>query len=193
MLSKKVISAVLVAGMLAATTSTPALADGPRGGGYHGNDGAGIFAGVLGALVIGSLIANASSPAPTTTYYVPQTTYYPPQPSYSQSSYSQSSSGPVEGRDFIYSTPSDSSQTQGDSAATTTTVYTAPQTVVYTTPAPVYYSPAPVYYSPSPYYYDPFFWPTVDLFIGGAYWFGGHGGGHGGWHGGGRGGFRGGH
>lgn len=70
---KKTLIPLLAAGVLAASVSNPALAGG------RGN-GAAIAAGILGAVVVGSLLAN-SQPA----YAAPQPQpYYPPQayPSY---------------------------------------------------------------------------------------------------------------
>jgi hypothetical protein len=82
MASKKIISSLVIAGVLAASVSTAALADDHRGRG-HGN-GAAIAAGILGAVVIGSLIANSQpSYAAPQPYYQPQPqpyTYYEPQP-----------------------------------------------------------------------------------------------------------------
>jgi hypothetical protein len=84
MASKKIISSLLIAGVLAASVSTAALADDHRGRG-RGN-GAAIAAGILGAVVIGSLIANSQpSYAAPQPYYQPQPqpqpyTYYEPQP-----------------------------------------------------------------------------------------------------------------
>jgi hypothetical protein len=84
MRSKTLISTIALTGMLAASLSTSAHADGGwRGGhgghgGHHGgrggNNGAAVVAGVLGALVVGSIIANAAS-APS---YAPPQAYYPP-------------------------------------------------------------------------------------------------------------------
>lgn len=76
MVSKKIISSLVIAGVLAASVSTAAVA------GDHRGNGAAIAAGILGAVVIGSLIANSqptyAAPQP---YYQPQPqTYYPPQP-----------------------------------------------------------------------------------------------------------------
>lgn len=88
MRSKTLISTIAAAGVLAASLSSPALADGGRHhgngghrghGGHGGNNGAAVVAGVLGALVVGSLIANATA-APS--YAPPQTYYQPPAPTY---------------------------------------------------------------------------------------------------------------
>jgi hypothetical protein len=94
MASKKIISSLVIAGVLAASVSTAALADDHRN--HGGGNGVAIAAGILGAVVIGSLIANSqpanAAPQP---YYQPQPqpypyyeaqpqTYYPPQPVYSQ-------------------------------------------------------------------------------------------------------------
>lgn len=100
MRSKTLISAIAAAGLLAASLSNPALADGGRyhgNGGYrghggHGNNGAAVVAGVLGALVVGSMIASANAapsyappqtyyqPPPAPTYYEAPRTYYQPAP-----------------------------------------------------------------------------------------------------------------
>ena len=83
MRSKTLISSIAAAGVLAASLSVPAHADGGRHhgghrghGGHGGGNGAAVVAGVLGALVVGSIIANATA-APS---YAPPQTYYPPQP-----------------------------------------------------------------------------------------------------------------
>ena len=97
MRSKTLISTIAAAGLLAASLSSPALADGGRyhgngghgsHGGHGGNNGAAVVAGVLGALVVGSIIANASAPSyapptyyqppPAPTYYEAPRTYYQP-------------------------------------------------------------------------------------------------------------------
>lgn len=117
MRSKTLISTIAAAGLLAASLSSPALADGGRhhgnGGGHRGhgghsghggNNGAAVVAGVLGALVVGSIIANATA-APS---YAPPRTYYQPPPA--------------------------------------PTYYEAPRTYYQPAPPPqVYYQPAPVY------------------------------------------------
>jgi hypothetical protein len=103
MRSKTLISTI-AAGLLAASLSSPALADGGRyhgnggyrghggHGGHGGNNGAAVVAGVLGALVVGSIIANANAapsyappqtyyqPPPAPTYYEAPRTYYQPAP-----------------------------------------------------------------------------------------------------------------
>lgn len=101
MRSKTLISTIAAAALLAASLSSPALADGGRHhgngghrghGGHGGNNGAAVVAGVLGALVVGSLIANATAapsyappqtyyqPPPAPTYYEAPRTYYQPAP-----------------------------------------------------------------------------------------------------------------
>lgn len=76
----KTIASLLIAGVLAASVSTSALAGdrGHRGHRNGGGNGAAIAAGILGAVVVGSLIANSqpvyAAPQP---YYAP-----PPQPVY---------------------------------------------------------------------------------------------------------------
>ena len=72
MIDKKTLASLLVVGALAASVSSPALAGG------RGGDGAAIAAGILGGVVIGSLIANSQ---PTYVAPAPQP-YYPPQPVY---------------------------------------------------------------------------------------------------------------
>ena len=94
MRSKTLISTIVLAGMLATSLSTSAYADGGRhrghgghGGGHRGN-GVAIAAGVLGALAIGSIIANANAApvysAPPTYYPPPAPTYYEAPPQYYQ-------------------------------------------------------------------------------------------------------------
>jgi hypothetical protein len=78
MQSKTFVSAIAATALFAATL-TPAHAEGRWEHGHgrhgdHGNNGAAIVAGVLGALVIGSVIANAAS-APS---YAPPQVYVPP-------------------------------------------------------------------------------------------------------------------
>ncbi len=75
MRSKTLISTIALAGVLATSLSTSAYADGGRHRG-GGNNGVAIAAGVLGALAIGSIIANANA-GPV---YAPAPTYYQPQP-----------------------------------------------------------------------------------------------------------------
>ncbi|WP_081801482.1 hypothetical protein [Herminiimonas sp. CN] len=84
MTRNKIISSLVIIGVLAASVSSAALADDHRN--HDRGNGAAIVAGVLGAVVIGSLIAN-SQPAyaapqpyyqPQPYYEVPAQTYYPP-------------------------------------------------------------------------------------------------------------------
>ncbi len=76
MTMKKTLIPLLAAGVLATAVSSPALA----GGRGHGN-GAAIAAGILGAVVVGSLIANSANAQPV--YVAPQPVYVPPpQPVY---------------------------------------------------------------------------------------------------------------
>lgn len=79
MIGKKSLAGLLIVGVMASSVSTSAFA---RGG---GGDGFGIVAGVLGAVAVGSIIANS---APRPVYYdapPPQQYYYgPPQPVYYQ-------------------------------------------------------------------------------------------------------------
>lgn len=89
MRSKTLISTIVLAGVLATSMSTSAFADGGRRG-HGGNNGVAIAAGVLGALAIGSIIANAnagpvySAPTyyqqPAQTYYEAPQQYYQPAP-----------------------------------------------------------------------------------------------------------------
>ena len=121
MRSKTLISSIAAAGVLAASLSGAAQAEGGRHhgghrghgghGGHGGSNGAAVVAGVLGALVVGSIIANATA-APS---YAPPQTYYPPQPQ--PQSY--------------YEAPRQ---------------YYQPPAQVYYQPAP----PPPVYYQPRP-------------------------------------------
>lgn len=76
MAGKKGWATLLIVGALTATVSTSALADGYRGHGGGGN-GFAIAAGILGAVAVGSLIANAAQPAPV---YAAPPQYYPPAP-----------------------------------------------------------------------------------------------------------------
>jgi hypothetical protein len=101
MRSKTLISTIAASALLAASLSGAAHADGGRyhgnggyrgHGGHGGNNGAAVVAGVLGALVVGSIIANANSapsyappqtyyqPPPAPTYYEAPRTYYQPSP-----------------------------------------------------------------------------------------------------------------
>ena len=116
MINSKTVSALVIAGVFAASASMPAYA-----GGYY-SDGA-IAAGVLGAVLVGSAIANNNrNYAPAPTYYAPQQSYYSaPQQSYYEAPQAT-----------YYQVPQ-------------TTYYQAPQT--YYAPAPVYYEP-PVRYAP---------------------------------------------
>lgn len=75
MASKKIVSALLIVGVLASSVSTAALADDHRN--HDRGNGVAIAAGILGAVVIGSLIANSQS-----VYAAPQPQYYQPQPYY---------------------------------------------------------------------------------------------------------------
>ncbi len=88
MISKKIIPALLVTAVLAASVSTSASAH-DRGG-----NGLAIAAGIIGAVAVGSMIANANSgpvyapqpvyqQAPQPVYYqAPQQVYYQPAPVY---------------------------------------------------------------------------------------------------------------
>ncbi len=90
MRSKTLISTIVLAGVLATSMSTSAFAEGGRHRGHGGNNGVAIAAGVLGALAIGSIIANAnagpvySAPSyyqqPAQTYYEAPQQYYQPAP-----------------------------------------------------------------------------------------------------------------
>lgn len=89
MASKKIVSALLIVGVLASSVSTAALADDHRN--HDRGNGVAIAAGILGAVVIGSLIANSQPvyAAPQPQYYQPepyyppeQQVYYQPQPQY---------------------------------------------------------------------------------------------------------------
>ena len=90
MITKKILPALLITAVLAASVSTSASAH-DRGG----NNGLAIAAGIIGAVAIGSMIANANSgpsyappqqvyqPAPQPVYYeAPQQVYYQPAPVY---------------------------------------------------------------------------------------------------------------
>ena len=94
MAGNKIISSVIIVGVLAASVSTSALADDYRGN-RHGN-GAAIVAGILGAVVIGSLIADSQPAyAAPQSYYQPQAqpySYYDAQP---QAYYPQQAVQPV--------------------------------------------------------------------------------------------------
>lgn len=90
MRSKTLVSTIVLAGVLATSLSTPAFADGGRHRGQGGNNGVAIVAGVLGALAIGSIIANANAgpvyqapnyyQQPAQTYYEAPQQYYQPAP-----------------------------------------------------------------------------------------------------------------
>jgi len=82
-MSNKLISSLVIAGVLATTLSSAALAGDHRSN--NGGNGAAIAAGILGAVVIGSIIANsqpsyASAPQPYPVYQAPPQVYYPPAP-----------------------------------------------------------------------------------------------------------------
>ena len=122
MRSKTLVSTIALAGVLAASLSTSAYADGGRHRGHGGHGGKGgngvaIVAGVLGALAIGSVIASANA-APV---YSPPPAYYPPPP---------------PARSYYEAPPQ----------------YYQPAPQYYQpAPQPqVYYQPAPVYYQPQP-------------------------------------------
>ncbi len=78
MVNKKGLSVLLIAGVLASSVSTAAFAEGHRGG---GGDGVAIAAGILGAVVVGSLIANSVQQP---VYQQPQPYYAPPPQAYYQ-------------------------------------------------------------------------------------------------------------
>jgi hypothetical protein len=90
MRSKTLISTIVLAGVLATSLSSSAYADGGRHRGHGGNGGNGfaIAAGVLGALAIGSVIANANAApvysAPPAYYPPPAQSYYEAPPQYYQ-------------------------------------------------------------------------------------------------------------
>jgi hypothetical protein len=93
MISKKAFSVLVIAGVLASSVSTSAFAEG-----HHGMDrGTAVALGVLGGIVVGSIVASNnntapvysapvySAPAPVysqpqTYYQAPQQVYYQPQP-----------------------------------------------------------------------------------------------------------------
>jgi len=92
MINKKILPALLITAVLAASVSTSASARD-----HGGNNGLAIAAGIIGAVAVGSLIANANSgpsyappqqvyyqPAPQPVYYqpAPQQVYYQPAPVY---------------------------------------------------------------------------------------------------------------
>jgi hypothetical protein len=85
MATTRLISSLALAGVLAASVSTAAVADDHRGHrGSSGNSDA-IALGILGVVVLGSLIANSqqSAPPPQPVYVAPQPQpqpYYAPQP-----------------------------------------------------------------------------------------------------------------
>jgi hypothetical protein len=76
--SKTLISTIALAGVLATSMSNSAYADGGHRG-HGGDNGIAIAAGVLGALAIGSIIANANA---SPVYPAPQPYYQPPAPTY---------------------------------------------------------------------------------------------------------------
>jgi hypothetical protein len=85
MATKKVVSSLVILGVLAASVSTAALADDHRS--HDRGNGALIAAGIITAVVIGTMIANSNSePAPQAYVqqpppnYGPPQAYYPPQP-----------------------------------------------------------------------------------------------------------------
>lgn len=87
----RIVSSLVVAGVLAASSSTSALANDHRSHGRHNNDGIAIVAGIIGAVVIGSILSNSQSahvvhqthPQPHQVYGQPQYYYEErPQPYY---------------------------------------------------------------------------------------------------------------
>jgi len=84
MIGKKSLAALLIVGVMASSVSTSAFA--------RGGDGFGIVAGVLGAVAVGSIIANSAprpvyydAPPPQQDYYGrPHPVYYQPPPRYYQ-------------------------------------------------------------------------------------------------------------
>src|SRR5450830_815553 len=82
MITKKILPALLITAVLAASVSTSASAH-DRGG----NNGLAIAAGIIGAVAIGTVIANANSgpsyaPPQQVYYQAPQQVYYQPAPVY---------------------------------------------------------------------------------------------------------------
>lgn len=86
MAQNKILASIFIADALATMASTPALAEGRNHS--NNNTGIAIAAGLLGAVVIGSLIANSQQPShvqpqqyiqPQPSYTAPQV-YYQPQP-----------------------------------------------------------------------------------------------------------------
>lgn len=119
MRSKTLISTIAMAGVLATSLSTSAHAEGRhRGHGGNGGNGVAIAAGVLGALAIGSVIANATA-APV---YAAPPAYYPPPP---------------PARTYYEAPP------QYYQPAPQPQAYYQPAPQTYYQPAPVYYQPQP--------------------------------------------------
>lgn len=88
MFTKKTIPALLAVAVLAVSVSSSAVA-GDRYHGGGGGNGLAIAAGILGAVVVGSMIANANSapsyaPPPQQIYAPQPQAYYPPQQVYYQ-------------------------------------------------------------------------------------------------------------
>jgi len=82
MASNRIIISLVIAGALASSASTAAFAGDHRN--HFSGNGTAIAVGIIGAVVVGSLLANAQ-PAPQPYYQPqpqpqPQAYYYPPQP-----------------------------------------------------------------------------------------------------------------
>jgi hypothetical protein len=92
MVVKKSLSALLIVGVLAASASSTAFAGGRHSGGGGGGNGLAIAAGILGAVAVGTIIANSAQepvyqqpqpyygPPPQQVYYQAPPQYYQPAP-----------------------------------------------------------------------------------------------------------------
>ncbi|HEY4318401.1 MAG TPA: hypothetical protein VGN04_12435 [Herbaspirillum sp.] len=94
MIGKKSLSALVMVGVLAASASSTAFAGGRHHGGGGGGNGLAIAAGILGAVAVGTIIANSASQP---VYDAPQPYYGPPpqQVYYQAPQYYQASPQPV--------------------------------------------------------------------------------------------------
>jgi hypothetical protein len=101
MIGKKSLSALVIVGVLAASASSTAFAGGRYHGGGGGGNGLAIAAGILGAVAVGTIIANSASQP---VYEAPQPAYYgpPPQQVYYQAppQYYQAPPQPVYVREY---------------------------------------------------------------------------------------------
>jgi hypothetical protein len=106
MASKKFVSSLVIAGVVAASASSAAWAGDHRQRDRGNGNGAAIAVGIIGAIVIGSLIANSQSepapqqhvqPQPYPNYEAQPQVYYPPQQPVQRVYYEQQPAGYANG------------------------------------------------------------------------------------------------